>query len=276
MRSRRRRKFRLKERKGIFILPNLFTSASLFGGFYAIIAANEGQYEAAAVCILISAVLDGMDGRVARFTHTSTSFGTEYDSLSDVIAFGVAPGVLAFQWAMKPFGRFGWLAAFLYVICGALRLARFNVQKSTTDSGYFRGLPIPAAACLIASLVLFLEELGGMPEDVPLLIVMMIYVLSFLMVSTINYSSYKNVDVRNKKPFNALVSMILILVVIAYKPKIMIFPFMFFYVLSGPLWGIYRLSIRRRKRSDEGLVKASADPLPAVDQKKQDTGPHAT
>ncbi|MDD5203809.1 MAG: CDP-diacylglycerol--serine O-phosphatidyltransferase [Desulfobacterales bacterium] len=274
MRTKRRKKIRQqKERKGIYILPNLFTSASLFGGFFAIIASTQGRYEAAAISILVSAVLDGLDGRVARFTRTTSHFGVEYDSLSDVIAFGVAPGILVFQWAMKPFGRFGWLAAFLFVVCGALRLARFNVQKTTTDSSFFRGLPIPAAACVIASLILFIDELGGMPENAPLLIVVMIYILSFLMVSTIGYTSFKKLDLRNQKPFNFLVSLILMLIVVAYKPKIMIFLLMFGYALSGPLAGIFRIRSRRRKRLEEETDPAMEPaPLPA-DQKRENDGP---
>jgi CDP-diacylglycerol--serine O-phosphatidyltransferase len=245
MRPRRRRKFRQKERKGIYILPNLFTSASLFGGFYAIIAAIQGRYEAAAAAIIISAIFDGLDGRIARFTHTTSQFGVEFDSLSDLVAFGVAPGVLAFQWAMRPFGRFGWLAAFLFVICGALRLARFNVQKNTQDPGYFRGLPIPSAACFIASMILFIEDLEWVPEDTALLILVMAYVLSFLMVSAIPFSSFKSFDIRNQKPFHVLVSLILMCTVVAYKPKIMLFLIMITYVLSGPLMGLYRLYSRR-------------------------------
>ena len=267
MRSRRKKKFRQKERKGIYILPNLFTSASLFGGFYAIIAATQGRYEAAAVSILISAILDGLDGRVARLTHTSSQFGVEYDSLSDVIAFGVAPGILAFQWALRPFGRFGWLAAFLFVVCGALRLARFNVQKNTTDPNYFRGLPIPAGACFIASLILFVDELGGMPEDWPLLIVVTIYIISFLMVSTISYPSFKKLEIRNQKHFNVLVSLILILIVIAYKPKIMIFFVMFFYVLSGPIVSLYRLRYRRRRHLEEEMEAAEPGHSQVPDRK---------
>jgi CDP-diacylglycerol---serine O-phosphatidyltransferase len=270
MRPRRKKKFRQKERKGIYILPNLFTSASLFGGFYAIIAATQGRYEAAAVSILISAILDGLDGRVARLTHTTTHFGVEYDSLSDLVAFGVAPGILAFQWALRPFGRFGWLAAFLFVVCGALRLARFNVQKSTTDSNYFRGLPIPAGACFIASLILFIEEIGGMPEDWPLLIVVTIYIISFLMVSRVGYSSFKKMEIRNQKPFNVLVSLILIFIVVAYKPKIMIFLLMFLYALSGPILALYRLY--RRRRHAEGESETAEPPSLPTPDKKMESG----
>jgi CDP-diacylglycerol---serine O-phosphatidyltransferase len=273
MRPRRRKKFRQKERKGIYILPNLFTSASLFGGFYAIIAATQGRYEAAAISILISAILDGLDGRVARLTHTSSHFGTEYDSLSDVIAFGVAPGILAFQWSLKPFGRFGWLAAFLFVVCGALRLARFNVQKSTTDSSFFRGLPIPAGACFIASLVLFLDEIGIMPEEWPLLIVVTIYIVSFLMVSTVSYSSFKKLEIRNHKPFNVLVSLILVLILIALQPQIMIFLIMFLYALSGPLLGLYRLRHRVKGRLEGETESAEPPSLPIMDKKIENGDP---
>jgi CDP-diacylglycerol--serine O-phosphatidyltransferase len=263
MKSKRKKRFRQKERKGIYILPNLFTSASLFGGFYAIIASIQGRYEAAATAIIISAVFDGLDGRIARLTRSTSHFGTEFDSLSDLIAFGVAPGVLAFQWAMKPFGRLGWLAAFMYVICGALRLARFNVQKNTQDPSHFKGLPIPSAACFIASLILFAEDLGGVPEDMPLLIVGMIYGLSFLMVSTIGYSSFKRLDIRNQKPFHVLVSVILMCMVIAYKPKIMLLAIMSGYVLSGPVTGVYRLYSRRfAKTHDEQEVSEPSTETP--------------
>ncbi|MBN1105508.1 MAG: CDP-diacylglycerol--serine O-phosphatidyltransferase [Deltaproteobacteria bacterium] len=259
MKTKRKRRFRQKDRKGIYILPNLFTSASLFGGFYAIIASIQGRYEAAATAIIISAVFDGLDGRIARLTRSTSHFGVEFDSLSDLIAFGVAPGILAFQWAMKPFGRLGWLAAFMYVICGALRLARFNVQKNTQDPSHFKGLPIPSAACFIASLILFAEDMGGVPEDMPLLIVGMIYGLSFLMVSTVGYSSFKKLDIRNQKPFHVLVSVILMCMVIAYKPKIMLLVIMSGYVLSGPVTGVYRLYSRRSaKTRDEQEVSGQS------------------
>ncbi len=246
MKSRRKRKTRRKGRKGIFVLPNLFTSASLFGGFYAIIAAIHGRYEAAAIAVIISCVFDGLDGRIARFTRTASAFGNEYDSLSDLVAFGVAPAILAYLWALEPFGRLGWLAAFMYVICGALRLARFNVQKDSVDAKFFNGLPIPAAACSIASLVLFTSALGGIAGSKPIIIIVMIYLLSFLMVSTVNYPSFKEVNIRHRKPFNVLVSIILIFTVIAYKPQVMLFIIIFSYVLSGPVVTFYRL---HRKRS---------------------------
>lgn len=252
MKSRRKKRSKRTGRKGIFILPNLFTSASLFGGFYAIIAAIQGRYEAAAVAIIISAVFDGLDGRIARFTHATSHFGNEYDSLSDLVAFGVAPGILAFLWALEPFGRLGWLAAFVYVICGALRLARFNVSKNSLPSNYFKGLPVPAAACFIASSILFISVLGGIPENKRIIIIFVIYMLSFLMVSTVDYLSFKEFDIRNKKPFNVLVSIILICILIAYKPKIILFFILLAYILSGPVMALYGLYTKRSRAKKSG------------------------
>jgi len=245
MKSKGKKRKGKKERKGIYVLPNLFTSASLFGGFYAIIASIQGRFEAAAIAIVISCVFDGLDGRIARITRTTSLFGKEYDSLSDLVAFGVAPGILAFEWALESFGRLGWLAAFMYVICGALRLARFNVQKNSLDVNYFKGLPIPAAACLIASSILFTSALEGIVKNKSLLIIVMIYTLSFLMVSSVDYLNFKKFDIRNQKPFNRLVTIILVLLVIAYRPKIMLFFIILLYVLSGPVTTLFKIHGRR-------------------------------
>jgi CDP-diacylglycerol--serine O-phosphatidyltransferase len=254
MKRKRKKRTTKKERKGIYVLPNLFTSASLFGGFYAIIASIQGRYEAAAIAIVISCVFDGLDGRIARITRTTSLFGKEYDSLSDLVAFGVAPGILAFQWGLHAFGRLGWLAAFMYVICGALRLARFNVQKNTLDVNCFKGLPIPSAACFIASVILLTSALSGIEKYKSMLIIVMIYTLSFLMVSSVDYLNFKKFDIRNQKPFNVLVSIILIFLVIAYRPKIMLFVIMLLYVLSGPVVSLYRFHGRRSM--EKGTVEA--------------------
>jgi CDP-diacylglycerol--serine O-phosphatidyltransferase len=247
IRPRRKKRPPRKRRRGIYILPNLLTSAGLFGGFYAIISTIQGKYEAAAIAVIISAVFDSMDGRIARLTHTTSHFGTEYDSLSDVVAFGLAPGILAFQWALAPFGRWGWLAAFVYVSCGALRLARFNVQKGTQDPNYFRGLPIPAAACFIASCVLFASDLGEIFEGKSVIIITAVIALAFLMVSTLPYYSFKRFDIRKRKPFNVFVSVILLLVIIAHDPKSMFFLITLSYVMSGPVVTFYRF-YRKRPR----------------------------
>lgn len=241
-----------RNKKGIYIFPNLITSCSLFGGFYAIIAAIQGSFDAAAIAILISSLFDGLDGKIARFTNTTSKFGTEYDSLSDLVAFGVAPGLLAFQLCLKPLGRFGWLAVFLYLICGALRLARFNIQKTTLESQHFKGLPIPGAAILIASFVLFVHSLGElMPNQHIVLIIM--YLLSFLMVSTIDYVSFKGLGLFKRRPFNALVATILLFIVVAYKPGLMLFLFSALYVLSGPAMMLYRFARRSSTATDASL-----------------------
>jgi len=188
---------------------------------------------------MISAVFDGLDGRIARFTKTTSHFGIEYDSLSDLVSFGVAPAILAFLWALKPFGRLGWLAAFVYVICGALRLARFNVEKNSVQAYYFKGLPIPAAACSIASLILFAGAFNGIAERKDIILIGMIYFLSFLMVSSLSYMSFKEFNIRNQKPFNVFVAVILVFIVIAYKPKVLLFLIMLSYLVSGPVISIY-------------------------------------
>jgi CDP-diacylglycerol--serine O-phosphatidyltransferase len=253
MKRRRKKRSRKTGKRGIYILPNLFTSASLFGGFFAIIAAIQGRYETAAIAILISCVFDGLDGKVARLTHSTSLFGTEYDSLSDLVAFGVAPGILAFQWALEPFGRLGWMACFVFVICGALRLARFNVQKDSVEANFFKGLPIPAAASFIASMVLFTKALGGFSGSKHIVIIVLVYVLSFLMVSSIHYISFKEFDLKKQKPFNVLVAIILILIVVAYKPKIMLFLILTGYILSGPVASLYRF--RKKRAMEVTLIK---------------------
>ena len=252
MSSKRKNRAKKTSKKGIYVLPNLFTSASLFSGFYSIIASIQGRYETAAIAILVSCLFDGLDGKVARFTHATSEFGSEYDSLSDLVAFGVAPGILAFQWALEPFGRLGWLACFMFVICGALRLARFNVQKYTQDANYFKGLPIPAAAGFIASLVLFIMTVGGLEGYRHAVIIALIYILAFLMVSTLYYPSFKELELKKKKPFNVLVAIILVFMVIAYQPKIMLFLILTAYIVSGPVVSIYRL--RKSQRAPDPLL----------------------
>jgi CDP-diacylglycerol--serine O-phosphatidyltransferase len=223
-----------KRKKTIYVLPNFITTASMFCGFVAIVSSIQGRFEHAALAILIATVFDAVDGRIARLTNTTSHFGIQYDSLADLVSFGVAPAVVAYLWALEPYGRFGWLAAFLFTVCGALRLARFNVQKGSVDPSYFVGLPIPAAAFLIAATILLSSEFDLRPvEGQPFLV--MIYALSFLMVSTIKYFSFKNVKFLHKKSLNSLVAVILVSVVVAAKPHIMLWVIMFVYVVSGPV-----------------------------------------
>lgn len=238
MKQKRKKRYRDSRRKGIYILPNLLTSASLFSGFFAIIASIQGRFESAAIAIIVSATFDCLDGRVARMTGTASHFGVEYDSLSDLVAFGVAPAILAFLWALEPFKRLGWLAACLYVICGALRLARFNVEKSSSDSSFFKGLPIPAAAICISSMVLFTTDVSSLSGARHMIIIFMIYFLSFLMVSSLRYYSFKEFNLRNQNPFNVLVAIILVGIVIFYRPNVLLFLFFIPYVFSGPVVSI--------------------------------------
>lgn len=236
-----------RKRKGIYILPNLLTSISLFAGFYGIVSAVNLKFSHAAIAIFVSGVFDMLDGRVARLTHSSSRFGVEYDSLSDVIAFGVAPGLLAYVWALKEYGRFGWLAAFLYVACGALRLARFNVQVDNAQKKSFLGLPIPAAAATVAGSVLFYSWLGYADGVKTLFMPVLIYVLAFLMVSDIRYYSFKDMSFFKGRPFRSTVAAILFLVIIFIEPEVTLFIGTSLYVLSGP---VYTLLVRKKVTLD--------------------------
>src|SRR5208337_4477550 len=228
--KRDRRRFR-----GVFLIPNLITTASLFAGFYAIVSTIDGHFYHAAWAIFISLVLDGLDGRIARITASTSGFGTQYDSLSDLVAFGVAPSLLVYLWALKPFKQFGWLAAFLFLACGALRLARFNVQQGSMDPRYFNGLPIPAAATMIATAIIFYYEIGEWAPERHIYTLAMIYLLSFLMVSNVKYVSFKKMELFRRHPFHTLVAVVLIFVVVATAPNIMGFLLMLAYVASGPI-----------------------------------------
>lgn len=233
-------------RKGVYLLPNLFTTGSLFAGFYGIIATMNGRYDVAAWFILISSIFDALDGKVARMTGTTSRFGVEYDSLADLVAFGVAPGLLMYSWALKPFGKLGWLAAFLYVVCGALRLARFNVQVDTVESKRFLGLPIPAAASMVATCVLLFYHLGGSGSIRKVSVLILIYVLALLMVSNVRYYSFKDPDLVKRQPFGFLVLLIFLIIVVVAEPQIMLFSLMSCYALSGPASYLFRLPFLRR------------------------------
>jgi CDP-diacylglycerol--serine O-phosphatidyltransferase len=235
MSFRRRRKKKDRRRfRGVYLLPNLITTGSLFSGFYAIVASMDGRFYAAAWAILIAMILDGLDGRVARMTKTTSGFGVQYDSLADLVAFGVAPGIMTYLWALKDFKQFGWAAAFLFVVCGALRLARFNVQQGTFDPRYFNGLPIPAAAVMVAASVAFYHQ-GDIAPQGSRFILGMMYVLSFLMVSNVKYISFKKVELFRRHPFHTLVGLVLIFVAVAAVPDVLGFVLMASYVASGPI-----------------------------------------
>jgi len=235
-------------RKGIYILPNSMTLGGMFCSFYAILASFKGMYYQAAWAILIANIFDGLDGWVARLTSTTTKFGIELDSLSDLVAFGVAPAVLIYSWGLQPFGRLGWGAAFLFVICGALRLARYNVQMGTAESKAFTGLPIPGAGTVIASLVLFYTDVWGPMNNRNYIVLFLPFLLAALMVSTLRFHGLKEVDFRSRKPFWLLVAIVSAVVLIIMYPEIIIFVFAIFYVI----WGIAEGTYRFRKKIKNG------------------------
>ena len=248
---------RRRKGKGIYILPNLLTSASLFCGFYAMIATINKEFSHAAIAIFVSCIFDMLDGRVARMTHSSSKFGVEYDSLSDVIAFGVAPGLLVYMWALKGYGKFGWLAAFLFVACAALRLARFNIQVDNVQKKQFLGLPVPAAASTIAGSVLFYAWLGFPGGLQTVLTPILIYILAFLMVSDVRYYSFKDLGYFKGRPFRSTVAAIMLLVIIFIEYEVTLFIITFGYALSGPIYTLVsrkKIMIDNMNHSKENLA----------------------
>lgn len=243
--------------KGKYLLPNLFTSANLVCGFLSMIAAHNGQYTHAALVILVAAALDCLDGKVARLTNSSSAFGVEYDSLADLLSFGMAPGWLLYTWALRFLSPFGWLAAFAFVICGALRLARFNVQAAGVQKYTFTGLPIPAAASTVATAVLLVQHLyenmpGNIDVDYPLVLVLAVYALSLLMVSNCRYRSFKtHARWRRAWPLPLVAGAILVTLVLAYGPELTLFLLFLGYALSGPLE-----TLVRRKKPKENVLPA--------------------
>ena len=234
-------------KRGVYLIPSLFTTGNLICGFFSIISTFNGQYLQASMFVILAHLLDGLDGYVARLTKTTSQFGVELDSLADLISFGLAPAILVYYWALLPWGTWGWLAACLYVVCGALRLARFNVQIRTVEKSHFVGLPIPAAAEMIAAIVLMYYFLGGEgAANKRVILLLVIYLLAGLMVSSFQYFSLKQMGVKKRHPFWILVSAIIFIKLTIAEPQIMFFTAFLLYTLSGPLlWG---LTIRKRRR----------------------------
>ena len=227
-------------RKGIYILPNFFTSMNIFCGFYAILASIDARFTYAAVAILIGGVFDLLDGKIARATNTTSRFGIEYDSLADLVTFGMAPSLMIILWVLKPMGRLGWVAGFLFMICGALRLARFNTKAGTPESSSnFEGLPIPAAAAMCALSILLFSRLNIAPDPYRIVFLIMLYFLSFSMVSSVKYHSFKNISLFKRMKFNRLVGLVLILAMVIHEPCIVLFTVLLVYILSGPLCLLY-------------------------------------
>jgi CDP-diacylglycerol--serine O-phosphatidyltransferase len=232
-------------RRGIYILPNLFTTAALFGGFYAIVQAMKGNFEYAAVAIFVAMVFDGLDGRVARLTHTQSDFGAEYDSLSDMVSFGVAPSLVVYEWALKGMGKLGWIAAFIYCAGAALRLARFNTNIDVVDKRYFQGLPSPAAAALVAGLVWVMLDNHTSGEDVRWLAFAVTVFAGISMVSNVLFWGGKAINLRRSVPFAVVLGMVGVFLAVSSYPEGVLFGLFVAYGLSGYVMWLWRV-LRRR------------------------------
>lgn len=255
--------------RGVYLLPNLFTTAALFSGFYAIITATQGKFDVAAIAIFVAMLFDGMDGRVARLTNTSSAFGEQYDSLSDMVSFGLAPALVMFNWALVYLGKFGWAAAFGFAACAALRLARFNTQIGKVDKGEFVGLASPSAAALIAATVWSGHDVE-VSSALAVLAAVMTVTAALLMVSNVRYSSFKNIDFRGRVPFVKMLIVVLIFVVVSIDPPRVLLGMAVIYAASGPVLWVWqrkqKLTPWLRSRnpaqdSGEGLkVRGRGDP----------------
>jgi CDP-diacylglycerol--serine O-phosphatidyltransferase len=228
-------------RRSIYLLPNLFTTGALFAGFYAIVQAMNGKFESAAVAVFIAMVLDGLDGRVARMTRTQSEFGAEYDSLSDMVSFGVAPSLLMYEWAFRDLGKVGWFAAFIYCACTALRLARFNTNHDTIDKRFFQGLPSPAAAALVAGFIWVMNDYGYTGTEVRWVAIALTVFAGLSMVSNINFYSFKDLNMRKSVPFIAIFLLALFFILISSYPPGVLFLLFLGYSISGYVSWLYGL-----------------------------------
>lgn len=255
----------------IYVLPNLMTTGNLFCGFFAVIQALKSNFLYAAYAIVAAAVFDLLDGRLARLTRSTSKFGAEYDSLCDLVSFGVAPGILLFQWALNPFGRLGWVACFLFVTCGALRLARFNVQANIVEKNYFQGLPIPMAAGIVASSVLAFMDLDlEASGNVGLL--GMTVLLALVMVSNFRYRSFKDLDLKERLPFRYLLLGVGVIVVVALRPEVMLFVLFIGYAVLGAVFGVFKLGKNARKIRPSVYAPAAVNEDDLVEEEDEETG----
>ena len=227
------------KRKGIYLLPNLLTTAGLFSGFYAVVASMKGQFDAASVAIFIAMIFDGLDGRVARMTNTQSEFGAEYDSMADMVSFGMAPALVAYNWALTGLNKLGWLAAFVYVAGAALRLARFNTTVGTADKRFFQGLPSPAAAALVAGMIWVGQEYEIKDvfnlRFIEIAVCIITAMAGALMVSNFKYNSFKEVNWHGKVPFVAILLVCLVFVIVATEPSLVLFIVFALYAIAGPV-----------------------------------------
>ena len=238
-------------KRGIYLLPNLLTTLGLFSGFYAIVAAMRGDFDLAAIAVYIAMIMDGLDGRVARLTNTQSAFGVEYDSLADIVSFGIAPSLVAYQWGLVEIGKPGWLVAFFYAAATALRLARFNVKVvDSKPSKYFQGLPCPAAAGLVAGMIWVAHEYGVPGKTLWDLAAIVTLITASLMVSTVKYYSFKDIDLKGKVPFVVILAAVILLLFISIDPPKVLMSSFALYVISGPAYCAWRwLKSRKAKRS---------------------------
>lgn len=234
--------------RGIYLLPNLFTTGAMFAGFYAIICAINGRFETAAISIFVAMILDGLDGRVARMTNTESEFGVQYDSLSDMVSFGVAPGIVMYIWAFGSLGKLGLFAAFVHTAGGALRLARFNTQVEVADRRYFQGLPSPAAAAILAGALWISLELGYDVESIKYLVLILTISTGLLMVSNFRYSSFKEIDLKGKVPFVVAIVVMVAVGFVMAQAEIMLFLIALGYAISGPVITLLMLRKKRKNR----------------------------
>lgn len=237
--------------KGIYLLPNLFTLAALFAGFYAIVAALKGQFDNAGIATFIAMVMDALDGRVARLTHTQTNFGAELDSLSDMVSFGVAPALITYTWGLNTIGKPGWLAAFIYAAAVALRLARFNSQMGIADKRFFKGLPCPAGASLIVSLIWTIQEFDLGAGMMRFVVTLFTILTGVLMVSNLPYYSFKDLDLKNRVPFVVILLVVLLFVLTSVEPPLVWFILSLVFVLSGPAYWLWR----KKRRYDNRHIR---------------------
>jgi len=244
-----------KRRKGIYILPNLFTLGALFGGFYGVVMAMDGRFDQAAVGVFCAMVLDSLDGRVARMTNTQSAFGEQMDSLSDMVSFGAAPALIAYTWSLKDLGRWGWIAAFVYCSCAALRLARFNVNTAVVDKRYFQGLPSPAAAALVAGFVWLMTDLGVQGRQVPWIVFAVALYAGLTMVTNVPFYSFKDVKMKKSVPFAVIVLIALGIAAISTNPPSVLFGVFVVYGLSG--YFVY--AWRRAKGQRASVISTSTD-----------------
>ncbi len=235
-------------RRAIYLLPNLLTTGAIFAGFYAIVAAMKNSYMAAAIALFVAMLLDNLDGRIARMTHTQSEFGAEYDSLSDMVAFGLAPALISYQWSLWSLDKFGWLASFFFTATVALRLARFNSQHKTVDKAYFKGLPCPVAAAVIAGFVWSSLESGVHGVQVRWFLMGLVIILGLLMVSTVRYYSFKTLDLHGRVPFRWILVFLLLLIVIVWQPAYVLFLACLGYMISGPWMTVLEWRRVRRAR----------------------------